>query len=221
MSNLTLTYNQDAVTGQVELLINYGDNNLEGSYIHFNVVPSQTGLSALQNTPIQNNVLIPLNSTGNGFYMYDYPPSAYETQSLVHTLSEVVGLISLLFAVLGFLIPSGKLIVLEALAVIQVGYFSLLEFDKIPPTFAGLQSLNPCNGFNDLGLLASQSQLKQNIFKIIGLKITALSNDNISLVLFVILPMIVGVIGFFVTRKGVNGDYKMVKKDSIVEEIKN
>jgi len=58
--------------------------------------------------------------------LYDYPSDTYETQSFLQTLSTVVGILSLLLALLGLCIPAGKLIILEALAVIQLGYFSLL-----------------------------------------------------------------------------------------------
>ena len=97
---------------------------------------------------------------------------------------------------------------------IQIGYFSLLQFDRIPPTFAGLKSLNMCNGFNDLSLFSSSNQIKQNIFKVIGLKTIALSNYNITLVLFVFIPAAIGIIGFLVTKNSQNAEYKKVRRNS-------
>ena len=101
--------------------------------------------------------------------MYDYSPEEYRTQNIVETLSLIVGITSLIFAFLGFFVPAGKLIVLETLSVVQMGYFSILSFEKIPPSFAGLQSLNVSNGYNNLNLFSSDSKVIQNIFLVMGI----------------------------------------------------
>jgi hypothetical protein len=49
---------------------------------------------------------------------------------------------------LGFLMPVGKLIILEALAVIQITYFSIQQLKQIPMTFYGFKSLTYSNGYN-------------------------------------------------------------------------
>lgn len=85
---------------------------MEGSSIKLNVQPDLTNLNALQDIPSQSNIQLKLNSQGNGFYLFDYPPETYETQNLFQNLSFVVGMLSLFFAFLGFCIPAGKLIVL-------------------------------------------------------------------------------------------------------------
>lgn len=71
-----------------------------------------TNLNALRDIPPQIDLLMKLNSQSNGFYLYDYPPETYETQSLIQTLSFMVGILSLFFVILGFCMPTGKLIVL-------------------------------------------------------------------------------------------------------------
>jgi hypothetical protein len=52
-------------------------------------------------------------------------------------------------AFVGMFLPFGKLIILEALAVVQISFFTILQFEKIPPTFVGLKNLLFSNGFND------------------------------------------------------------------------
>lgn len=86
-------------------------------------------------------------------------------------ISGVVGMVGLGFVVIGWMLPSGKLIVIEALAVIQIAYFSIFQFNKIPPTYIGLKNLIFSNGYNDLSLLISQQNnlLNGNIFTIMGI----------------------------------------------------
>lgn len=76
-------------------------------------------------------------------------------QKTVYTLSEVLGYTSFVFLLLGLVSPVGKIIVVEALAVIQLGFFTVLQFDKIPPTFIGFKCLLPSSGINDIGLATS------------------------------------------------------------------
>lgn len=84
-----------------------------------------------------------------------------------------------------------------------------------------MESLNFCNGFNDLSIL-SNSQIRQNIFKIIGLKTIALTNYNISLILFVIVPDLIGLIGYYITKRSQGMEYKKVRRNSeTAEEVKN
>ena len=61
---------------------------------------------------VEKDLLMKLNSQGNGFYLYDYPPETYQTQNLIQNLSFLMGILSLFFAILGFCMPVGKLIVL-------------------------------------------------------------------------------------------------------------
>lgn len=61
---------------------------------------------------------------------------------------------AVVLAFVGLFIPSGKLIIVEALAVIQISYFSILQFSKIPPTYVGLKNLIISNGFNDQELFS-------------------------------------------------------------------
>ena len=204
---MSLSYHKDAVTGQVELVIDYGQYNIEGSQLKFNIRPDQTNFTALRDLSSQTDLLMKLNSQSNGFYLYDYPVDTYRTQSLIDTLSRIIGVLSLMLAFLGFIVPAGKLIVLEMLAVIQIAYFSLLEFEKIPPTFVGLKSLHMSNGYNDLNMFSSESRFSQDIFRIMGFETVAVENYNLSFIVFVILPLIVGLVGYIVKSKGKNRVY--------------
>ncbi len=132
--------------------------------------------------------------------MYNYDQDTYNFQSLIQIFGIVVGGLALFMLLLGFCIPIGKLIILEGLAVVQISYFSLLQFEKVPPTFVGLKNLIFSNGYNDMNMFSSNEQSKQDIYKLMGLKVEVLSNDNISLVLLLILPLFVGLVGFLVNK---------------------
>ena len=85
-------------------------------------------------------------------------------------MSLVVGLMALTMMVLGCCVPVGKLIVLECLAVIQLSYFSLMQFQKIPPTFIGLKNLIFSNGYNDASIFGQVSQdVVQDVYKLMGM----------------------------------------------------
>ena len=63
-------------------------------------------------------------------------------------MSSAIGYLALAFTFLGLLSPVGKLIVVEALIVIQLSFFSILQFQKFPVTFIGLKNLIFSNGYN-------------------------------------------------------------------------
>ncbi len=101
----------------------------------------------------------------------------------------------------GFFVPAGKLIVLEALAVVQITYFSILQFDKVSPTFAGFRGLLLSSGYNDPNMFGScNSKGEISIYKMMGLYNGILSNYNLSLIALFILPLIIGLIGKLLTR---------------------
>jgi hypothetical protein len=80
--------------------------------------------------------------------------------------------------------------------VIQISFFSILQFEKIPPTFVGLKNLIFSNGYNDPNMFSSsQSREIQSVFTLMGIKLNALSNFNLSLVLLVIIPAVIGLTG--------------------------
>lgn len=108
-----------------------------------------TNLQSLQSLPVQNNLSVKLQTKNTGIYLYGYDESMYSTQSGISGLSNFIGSMSIILAFLGLFIPSGKLIIVEALAVIQISYFSVLQFQKIPPTYTGFKNLVISNGFND------------------------------------------------------------------------
>jgi hypothetical protein len=71
---------------------------------------------------------------------------------------------------LGLFGPGGKLIVVEALAVIQITYFSILQFQKIPPTFIGFKALIFSNGYNIPNLIPdNNAQNSQSVYRLMGL----------------------------------------------------
>jgi hypothetical protein len=134
------------------LTIDYGLNNIENAYIKFAMDPSQTIIPQINTKTPQPAVFHLIDSRTNGVNLYSYSSNIYEMQKTIYTLSEVLGYTSFAFLLLGLVSPVGKIIVVEALAVIQLGFFTVLQFDKIPPTFIGFKRLLPSSGINDIGL---------------------------------------------------------------------
>ena len=127
----------------------------------------------------------------------------YDFQNTVNTLGIIAGVIALVMLILGFCVPSGKIIILEGLVVVQMGYFSILQFEKMPPTYIGLKSLGLSNGYNDNNMFSGEAQTRTSssgVYEMMGLKSNFLSNYNLSLILFMMIPTIVGLIGYLVTK---------------------
>ena len=200
--NLIFTRNNNININQIELIIDYEGSNLESTFLQFNIQPSSTGLTSITHLTTQNNLHLKIDSEKSGVYLFSYDQETYNFQSLISTLSLVVGLMAFMMMVLGCCVPVGKLIVLEALAVVQISYFSLMQFKKIPPTFIGLKNLMFSNGYNVAGIFGSSTnqQSFQDVYKLMGMERSALSNDNISLMVFVILPLVIGLIGYLITK---------------------
>jgi len=59
-----------------------------------------------------------------------------------------IGIITLIIIYIGCLIPIGKHILTPILSIIQVSYFTLLQYDKLPLTYIGLKHLKYSNGYN-------------------------------------------------------------------------
>jgi hypothetical protein len=105
---------------------------LENSFLKFNLQTDRTGLTALSTVSPKNSLFLRLSSQGSGMYFYNYDEQTYAFQSLLASISSAVGYLALLMMVLGCLVPAGKLIMLEALAVVQISFFTLMQFKKNP-----------------------------------------------------------------------------------------
>ena len=151
-----------------------------------------------------------LSSFSNGVDFYSYTDETYQFQKSISTISAFLGYASMIFALLGLMSPVGKLIVVEALVVIQLSFFSILLFRKIPITFIGFRNLIFSNGYNDPNLFESPIiQKDQTIFKLMGLDLCVFLNYNISFIVFFGLPFLFGLVGMvFFLIKG-----KIVKKE--------
>jgi NADH:ubiquinone oxidoreductase subunit 6 (subunit J) len=85
--------------------------------------------------------------------------------------------------------------------VIQLSYFSILQFSKIPPTFIGFRNLILANGYNDIPLLKSSSSINnQAVYTLIGVNKSLLSNYNVMFGFLFILPLLVGLIGCIILK---------------------
>ena len=200
VNSLNLLFTRHQNINQIELIIDYDGNHMEGSFLQFNIQPSSTGVTSITHLTTQNNLHLKIDSDKSGVYLFSYSQDVYSSQNLVSTLSLVVGLMALMMMILGCCVPVGKLIVLECLAVVQLSYFSLMQFKKIPPTFIGLKDLMFSNGYNDASMFGSVSQGVQDVYKLMGMQRSVISNDNISLVLFVIIPVVIGLIGHLISK---------------------
>jgi uncharacterized Tic20 family protein len=59
-----------------------------------------------------------------------------------------IGIISLIIIYIGCLIPMGKHILTPVLSIIQVSYFTILQYDQLPLTYMGIKNLKYSNGYN-------------------------------------------------------------------------
>ncbi len=101
---------------------------------------------------------------------------------------------------LGMFSPVGKFTVVQMLSVVQVAYFSALQFEQLPITFEGLKNIGFSNGFN-LNLNQGYSILDKDIFPFMGLGSTSLfSNYNISFFVLCLIPFSVGLASLLILR---------------------
>ena len=161
-----------------------------------------TNLPAINFENPQAKVLVKISSSNNGVDLYNYGSEIYDFQSSVNGLCSAIGFISLFFMILGMIIPFGKLIVIEALAVVQLSFFSVLELKKIPPTLIGFKNLIYSSGLNDNSIFNTPTgQPGQTVFELIGLGSNVLSNFNIGFVLFFWVPFLLGIVGYIICSK--------------------
>jgi hypothetical protein len=73
----------------------------------------------------------------------------YATQATIGNICTGIGLFTLVLAFIGMFAPVGKILIIEAVAVVQISFFSVLQYQKIPPTFVGFKNLILSNGYNN------------------------------------------------------------------------
>lgn len=178
---------------QLELVYDYGNASIENSEIQFSINPNATELRSIHWLAHQSANFAKLSSFNNGVDLYSYTEETYQFQKSVSAMSALIGYSAMVFAFVGLLSPVGKLIIVEALAVVQLTFFSIIQFRKIPPTFIGFKNLILSSGYNDPNLFESPIiQKDQTIFKLIGLDQSVFLNFNISFILFIGLPVLLG-----------------------------
>jgi hypothetical protein len=69
----------------------------------------------------------------------------------------------------GFFVPVGRLIIVEAVAVVQISFFSILQLQKIPSSFIGLKFLILSSGYSNIRKLETNPTAKQNVYSLMGL----------------------------------------------------
>ena len=183
------------------MIINYDQQSLEKTYIKITLNPSQTSIPSIQSKPTAAASFVQLNSQSNGVPLYSYSQEIYDLVNSLQNLCTFIGYLSMIFLFVGFVVPAGKLIVVEALAVIQITFFSVLQFKNIPPTYIGFKELVLSSGCNIPSLVqSSTTNFEQSIYGLMGLSDNVLSNYNISFILLFLIPAILSMIGFFISR---------------------
>lgn len=69
-----------------------------------------------------------------------------------------MGFGALVFMLVGFMMPVGKLIVVECLAVVQVGFFSVLQLEIVPVTYYDLKYLVYSTGYFDMSAIVTTNE---------------------------------------------------------------
>jgi hypothetical protein len=69
---MKVNFIKNPLTNQVEMVIDYGANNLEDSYLTFTIDPTMTSLTAIQGLSIQSNLKVQINSQNSPVYLFDY-----------------------------------------------------------------------------------------------------------------------------------------------------
>lgn len=136
----------------VRLVIDYDGSHIQDTFVRFSIDTSNTSLPSIQSLPPKPQSFARLDSEQSVVPLYSYSEDLYQFQKTLDALSMALGYVCLAFVFAGLLAPAGKLIVIEALAVVQITFFSVLQFQKIPPTFLSFRHLLLSNGYNQLSL---------------------------------------------------------------------
>ena len=175
------------------MIINYDQVSIENTQLVVTIEPSNTNIPAIMHLPKMDYTNV-ITSESSAVPFYSYPPEIYEFKNshVVQRMSQVIGFLGLVMILVGFVVPSGKLVIVECLAVIQVGYFSLLQLQRIPPTYDELKFLIYSTGYFDISqFFPSEHTLSSSVYSVLGLKDNILMNYNLMIGLFVI-PLVVG-----------------------------
>ncbi len=132
--------------------------------------------------------------------LYNYGQDIYKFKKLINNIGLIVGVLALVIVYLGMFSPVGKFTFVQIISVVQVAYFSALQFEQLPITFEGLKNLGLSNGFN-LNLNEDSSILDKNIFPFMGLGSDSLfSNYNISFFVLCLIPFSVGLVSLLILQ---------------------
>ncbi len=191
-----MAFDSTQSTKQIKLTFNYDQTTIEGSNFTISIAPSNTNILELVHLPsFSYTARLHSGSSMNKFY--NYPQKVYDMKSkgCLKLFCQYVGFGSLVFLLIGFVSPVGKLLVVECLAVIQVSFFSIMQLDLVPFTYDDLKYLIYSTGYYDFsGLLPSNSIQQETIYQMLGLNQIIFSNLNIGMLL-IIVPIIFGTIG--------------------------
>lgn len=119
---------------------------------------------------------------------------------MLSAISLMIGILCILFILAGFIIPSGKIIIIEALAVIQITYFSILHYEKIPTSYIGFKNLIFSSGFNMISSTSSDNRQILNVFQLLGFNMNMALNYNISFIILFCLPLCIVVGGYAILK---------------------
>jgi hypothetical protein len=110
--SFTIKFSRNELANQIELILDYGQQNIEECAIQFSIDLSATNLTSLKYLPKRVENFIPLISDKTGVYLYGYDQETYAFQAIVSSISQGIGFLALFMAVASFFMPFGKLIVI-------------------------------------------------------------------------------------------------------------
>jgi hypothetical protein len=110
--SFTIIFSRNELTNQIELILDYGQQNIEECAIQFSIDLTATNLTSLKYLPKKVENFIPISSDKTAIYLYSYDDETYAFQAIVSLISQGIGFLALFMAFASFLMPFGKLIVI-------------------------------------------------------------------------------------------------------------
>lgn len=124
--------------------------------------------------------------------LYNYSLGTYQFKQAITTIGTMIGILLFIIVFLGMCSPIGKFIIFQALTVVQMTYFGLIQFEHLPITLEGLKYLAFSNGIN-FNMFSTGTIIDRNTFSFMGIISTSLfTNYNITFFILCLAPFLIG-----------------------------
>ena len=199
-SQISYSYN----SGTISLTYAY-NKNLQGSTLTFTINPTNllsSNYLRYTTTSVTTITVMPSNNIP-AVYMDSKTCSAVKSTEQLLQAEAGIGYLGLLLSVF-----SCKIIGLEMFGVLQLSYFSLSNYDYVPPALMGILQRKEVNGLNIQTSSASDNNIPSRVTSNGYTASDYLTNINIMLLTTAVIA-IVGLVMYMVTY--------LINKDSIDE----